>query len=269
MDGNLLLSGHFIAHHNERDRGIVTRATRDWFATARFHMFRFNDSARELDAERMPTATPEYLRIRRGMGSKGKREWQVLSDLADRLLPNPDGTWRLPALTHTEASLLQIVCSVLVSKPAFDADRLCSDFIATLKSNGLITKEELVSHKESLSVLVKLYAISVMHNCVVLVGDGTKSQLRARAEPKSDTISVFAGVPDTTDSGKLTLASPMFYINANPADHCHPDLLNESDWSFEIELDEDRKRANPANPFVRRRAGVRLSGAHRCERCPH
>jgi hypothetical protein len=238
--------GHFVAHHNERDRGIVTRSTREWFATARFHMFRFHDSTRDLDPNRMPSATPDYLRIRRGIGRKGAREFQVLNDLADRLLPNPDGTWRLPALTHAEASLLQAVCSVLVSKPAFEADRLCSDFFATLKSNGLIVKNELAQHKESFSVLIKLYAISVMHNCVVQVGDGTKSQLRARAEQKSRTISVSAGVPDTINPSNITLASPMFYMNADPADHCHPELLIDSDWDFEIELNENRQLARLA-----------------------
>lgn len=236
--------GHFVAHHNERNKGIVTRSTREWFATARFHMFRFHGSASDLDPHRMPSATPDYLRIRRGLGKKGTRELKILSDLADRLLPNPDGTWRLPKLTPVEASLLHVVSSVLVSKPAFEADRLCSDFFATLKSNGLIMKDELAQHKDSLSVLVKLYAVSVMHNCIVQVGDGTKSQLRATAEPKSKTISVYAGVP--LPPSNITVASPMFYMNADPADHCHPDLLNGSGWDFEIELNENKQLARLA-----------------------
>jgi hypothetical protein len=41
--------GHFVAHHNERDRGIVTRSTRDWFAMARFHMPRFQNQNAAFD----------------------------------------------------------------------------------------------------------------------------------------------------------------------------------------------------------------------------
>lgn len=33
--------GDFVAHHDERDRGIITRSTREWFAVARYHASRF------------------------------------------------------------------------------------------------------------------------------------------------------------------------------------------------------------------------------------
>jgi hypothetical protein len=37
--------------------------------------------------------------------------------------------------------------------------------------------------------------------------------------------------------------SPMFYMDADPADHCHPELLSNPDWHFEIELNENRQLA--------------------------
>src|SRR5258705_11504652 len=57
--------GHFVAHHNERDKGIVTRATRDWFTTMRFHMSRFQrpDGSLDLDPQRMPSVTRDYFRM--------------------------------------------------------------------------------------------------------------------------------------------------------------------------------------------------------------
>jgi hypothetical protein len=35
----------------------------------------------------------------------------------------------------------------------------------------------------------------------------------------------------------------MFYMDADPADHCHPELLSNPDWHFEIELNENRQLA--------------------------
>jgi hypothetical protein len=57
--------------------------------------------------------------------------------LCNRLKQNPDGTWALPSdVTRTEFSLANCVASVLVVRPAFAAERLVDDFIATLRSNA-------------------------------------------------------------------------------------------------------------------------------------
>ena len=37
--------------------------------------------------------------------------------------------------------------------------------------------------------------------------------------------------------------SPIFYMDADPADHCHPELLRNPDWHLEIELNENRQLA--------------------------
>ena len=50
--------GDFVAHHNERDRGIITNSTREWFATVRYHMSVFSGGQPvPLDRAKMPTAT--------------------------------------------------------------------------------------------------------------------------------------------------------------------------------------------------------------------
>jgi hypothetical protein len=113
-----------------------------------------------------------------------------------------------------------------------------------LKSNGLITKDELAQHKNNLRDLVQLYAISAMHNCVVQVGDGTTTKLKAHPDLNHKKISVVAAVPDAIAfKPNVTVASSMFRIDADPANHCHPDLLKNSNWDFEIELDENRQLA--------------------------
>ena len=245
--------GNFVAHHDERDKGIVTRSTREWFAVARYHMPRFAPGGPyPLHAKALPPAAQEYFKIavnrvgaqliRKKTGLRGAQAYKIMQDLALRLIRNEDRTWSLPAnCTATELSLVECVSSHLVVEPAFDADRLSEDFIATLKSNDLITKDELRTHKEGLTQLVQAYAVAAMHNCIVQVGDGTTTQLLAKPNLNDRKIDVLASVPDAVPKApKVSIAAAMFSANIDPHVCCHPDLLTKV-WDFEVELGPDKR----------------------------
>ena len=251
--------GDFVAHHDERDKGIVTRSTREWFAVAQYHFSRFGPNfgpnAGQFDSEKMPRATCEYLKIaanridakfiRSKTGMRRADAYKRLNDIAGQLIQNADGTWALPSnLTRLEFSLIECVSSVLVVKPAFESERLCDDFIATLKSNSLITKEELSEHQESIRTLVQLYAVAAMHNCVVQIGDGTTTKLKARPEPDAKQIMLNAAVPDAVPNKPMFVSTSMFIAKLDPNIHSHPELLANPEWDLEIELDQD-KRLSP------------------------
>jgi len=247
--------GHFVAHHNERDKGIVTRATRDWFTVVRFYMSRFGQSAEALPVygDKMPSSTRDYFRIavnridakyiREKTGMRRADAHRLLNDVTERLVQNADGTWALPDnLMPQEVSLVECVIGVLVTKPAFDAERLCDDFLATLKSNGLITKEELSEHKSSLQTLVQLFAVATMHNCIVQIGDGTVAQLRGRTAPTIGRIMIYANVPGAVPyAPQVAFGASMFTANLDPNIHCHPDLLTDKEWDCEVEVAPDRR----------------------------
>jgi hypothetical protein len=91
--------------------------------------------------------------------------------------------------------LFEVVASLLVTKPAFDGERLVDDFLETLKSNSLITKQELREHRTDISILVQLYALSMMHNCVVKIRDDKAIQLKGACHEGSENISVSAAIP--------------------------------------------------------------------------
>jgi hypothetical protein len=132
-------------------------------------------------------------------------------------------------------------------KPAFDADRLPEEFFAALKSNALITREEIQTHATALKILVQLYAAAAMHNCVVQVGDGTTAQLKGYAwdstKRDSTKIEVMASVP--IRQYRHYFESPIFVVPVDPAIHCHPDLLKSGALGrdFEIELGPDKRLA--------------------------
>jgi hypothetical protein len=245
--------GAFVAHHNERNKGIVTRSTREWFAVARYHASSLGPRGKSLDWRKMPPATRDYFQIatnriaakliRDKTGLKQATANKIMSELAERLTQNTDGTWTLPTnLSANERSLLQCVSSVMVVKPAFEADRLYKEFAATLKSNGLITRTELSTHGKTLRMLVQLFSVAAMHNCVVQVGDGTTTQLKAKPEADVKQIWVNAAVPGAVPNlPRVNISCSMFTADVDPAVCCHPDLLTKQDWDFEIELSPDRR----------------------------
>jgi hypothetical protein len=245
--------GHFVAHPDERDRGIVTRATQEWFITARYHFSKYNLPLNSpKNVLKLPPVAQDFFRIavsridpKSFRKITDKTGWprqeadRFMSKLAGRLTRNPDGTWALPKkLADKELLLYTWLTRVIVSKPAFEADRLCDDFLATLKSNSPISKDEIRTHGDTLRTLVQLYAVTVMHNCPVQVGDGTNVQLIA-GHDKGNKIHVSAPIP--VDKPQFMI-SPMFLTNLDSASHCHPTLLTMNFWGdFEIELGRDQR----------------------------
>ena len=133
----------------------------------------------------------------------------------------------------------------MVVKPAFEASDLFEGFTATLKSNGLITKEELRAHSARLRNLISLYAVAAMHNCVVQIGDGTTVQLKANASAGEKEISVEAAVPleppHGNYHGRVLISASIFTTHLDPVEHCHPDLVSVSPWDMELEVGHDGK----------------------------
>lgn len=245
--------GHFVAHHNERTKGIVTEATRKWFAAGRYFITYNLPSVRArggVNRDRMPPATKEYFKIAvkrigkqiiaANTGLQQAFAEKLMSTLVDRLTQNEDGTWRLPkSLTTLEWRLIDCVSSFIRLEPAFPADRLCKEFLSTLTSNGLIDKKQ-IGDRNRLDTLIQLYAVSAMHHCVVDVGDGSTTQLNARFNSEINRIEVLAPIPDAVPGvPDADIASSMFTANVNPKLHCHEDLLANPNWDFEIELTPD------------------------------
>jgi hypothetical protein len=243
--------GHFIAHHQERDRGIVTRLTREWFAVVRFHMARFVPGGpHEMPARQMPSATPDYFKIAaRRIGAQTVRsdtglrlveaERHLLA-VVSRMTQNSDGTWALPpSMAPAEHRIVQCAASYLVAKPAFEEEKLYVEFIDTLKSNGLISKEQIRTNGEDLRRLVGLFAISVMHNCLVQVGDGTTVQLKGLAISEGNRIGIYAEIP--TSYG-VAWNTEMFHMDTDVNTACESELIDAT-WDFEIELNPGQRLA--------------------------
>jgi hypothetical protein len=94
--------GAFVAHHNERNKGIVTQSTREWFAVARYHASHLGPLGNQLHWEKMPHATRDYFQIavsrvgapliRDKTGLKQATANKIMNELVERLSQNADGT---------------------------------------------------------------------------------------------------------------------------------------------------------------------------------
>ncbi|MBS0246828.1 MAG: hypothetical protein JSR61_09420 [Proteobacteria bacterium] len=237
--------GDFVAHHAERDKGVLTRGMRDWFTTIQFHT---PFIGKIFDPNRMPKVTRDYLKIavnrldgktiQDKAGLRKATAYQMSQDIADRLIKNQDETWALPPLNSREASLFELLRRALVVLPPFTDKRLVEDFIATLKSNALITKEELLTHRTFLEQIVKLFAVSLMHNCVIKIPSASTTKLKAGIESNAtDKISVTGIVKGAaSDLPLIGFGFNIFEAHLSCADNCDPILLETKDWDFEIEI---------------------------------
>lgn len=235
--------GDFVAHHDERTKGIITRETRDWFIIARTM---FQAQHEPLQPDRLPQNFREFLAasfarcghlVKEKTGLSRAEAARLLPRLCKKFATNADGTLSITS-AHSERERELVLClgSTIVARPAFSEARLFDDFLATLKSHGLIEKQEMKAF-EGVKAAISLFAVSVMHNSVIHIADGLTSRLRATlADGK---IEVQAGVPVkiTSEGGGISITSAIFAAELDPARYCEPDLLGvQGPWQCDVEL---------------------------------
>jgi hypothetical protein len=183
--------------------------------------------------------TPESTLREKTRQSRANAETMV-KKLAGKLAANDDGTRFLPGpLLRQELELLHCLTSYLTVRPAFTADRLFSDFQATLKSHGLLQRGEMKPF-EALKAPVALFAATVMHNCTIQIGDG--SSLKLKLGIKTEDVQILATVPFVEAEGEYHLASAIFSSKLKTSDCFAPRLAASLEpWDFDVELTPEGK----------------------------
>ncbi|WP_354254893.1 hypothetical protein [Bradyrhizobium sp. F1.13.3] len=155
-------------------------------------------------------------------------------------MKNGDGTYALPvSLPRADLDLFNVLVSNWVTKPAFSGQRLCDDFFATLKSNGLISKSE-ATRAPFFNTVVQLFAIASIHGSEMVMSDGTS--IRLRVAKGFAGLSVHAAIPVTTQTGvPIFMTTEIFSTELDQTEHCDPDLNAREDWDGAVELCADRK----------------------------
>jgi hypothetical protein len=253
--------GDFIAHMNERTKGIATSLTREWQISAWFQYLIWQGA---LDFHHLLPTFPEFLRasfrradpgrIKAAINLSKKEARTVLSALLERITINTDGSLALLEMIGREFKLLQCLTSHLSGGPAFDNEQLFSDLVTILVREGDLLQSE-TKQFGALKPGIGLFAVSIMHGCTIDVGDGSKILLNASHHP-ADGLGVLAAVPvlimrpDTPlpagsfasipglPERAIMLSTAIFTTNLVANEYCTPKLLaTPMPWGLDMTLE--------------------------------
>jgi hypothetical protein len=125
-----------------------------------------------------------------------------------------------------------------VVAPAFTADRLFDDFVATLKSNGLVRKDE-ERQPTAVKHYIVLFATIQMHRCAVVI-DNSFSLVLTVGGQRNWFIEINCPVPlffQLTNIPILNLSCAIFHTALKSEEYCEETLLSvDANWTFPIEL---------------------------------
>ncbi len=175
--------GDFIAHPQQRNKGITTDTVRDFFTIL---IFKFRD-----DNKIIPANFEEVLRalvrqidrgiLKRDTGLNKPEVEKMIPELLDLFSKNDDGTFRqIKGVSEKERRVLECLTRYVISKPAFDRIRLVREFRDTLKSHDLLEENELRQF-ETVGPAIILYACYCMHGSEILLSDDSKVTLEVHA----------------------------------------------------------------------------------------
>jgi hypothetical protein len=236
--------GDFVAHHNERTKGLLTKTTKDWFSIAKFWGATVQAP---ISLDNLPNTLPDFLaaNLRRkpriihpGTNITRREAESRLPHIISNFVHKADGSLAI-SLAHTwdDINLITLLVKNIVVKGAFNDDRLCDDLSSTLRTLGLLKREELAAFKK-LKPLITLFAVSVMHNCEIVISDGSRIRLKAAA-PADGHIVVSAPIPIPTSrlvgADHFMLSAAMFTTKLDTG-FCEPELVQNPEWNFSVEV---------------------------------
>lgn len=223
--------GDFVAHHDERTKGLVTRTARDWEAIIQGILPTVEP--KKVDYTRLPPRFREGMRAAiarldakqlRGCGLNKKEANDLLPGFLKRFITNPDRSISVPILIAAKEQRLLRAAFLVNIHPAFDDHRLFDDFVATMRSHGLLQQNEIRAFA-ALQPAIGLFAASVMQNCVVIGTWGERMPLQIRVNP-GDPLEVLAETKITLRGGmEIPIVSPIYSTHLESASACDPEVL--------------------------------------------
>jgi hypothetical protein len=241
--------GDFVAHADERQKGVVTDDLRDFFAWLRFKLPNLN---KKIGLQDLPPRFPEIAcaNVKRLDSNALKKDSGLTPNIAQRMMrsimkkfvPIPTGGYTLTSpLTNNEAALLRVAISYIVAKPVFQDNALITQMRSVLTKNGLLNQDE---HCKFclLKPSIVLFAITAMHQCTILLDSPPPADLMAE-RTADGTLGVLAMAACVTDEVPAAyIAVPIFSTTLAAQDWCEQSLLDgQWKWEFPIELSPDRK----------------------------
>lgn len=165
--------GDFVAHRNERVKGLATASARDFFAAAQFSI----PLGGKLNLSKLPPHFIEAMRsnfrrcndgtLESETGLKRKEIKRIIDEIEKVVVIDEAGFGCFRGKpTNSQWSVIQILVGLITASPAFTEAQLFSEFKTVVLKNKLVTTDDL--DKLSLSsATIALFALSMMHKCKI------------------------------------------------------------------------------------------------------
>lgn len=242
--------GDFVAHREDRFRGVIADETQQWFHLARSTTFYLNQPVdfnnlhpEFLSSLEITLSRIDRLTFAKDIGISRHTAHRLLKEIVSRS-KNEDGKISVTVSTQKELDLITKLASRLIVRPAFDDTKLFDEFVAVLKSQGLLAKDE-VAKLEYLKPILSRYAVTLMHKCIATLKDGSRVELFASPNFYDRTINVTAAIdiyPVGHPKFGVKIACSIYTTKIDPVEACESTLLSISDWQpIHIEIAPDGK----------------------------
>lgn len=242
--------GDFVAHSEERDKGMAWRGSQDFFNMVNVAVSLTPDQARPLTRNEISAAAwssfdlYDPAKIRSETGLAKKKAKKVLADALSDLIKF-DGRQIIFSrpISATEEKVFRLFSGNLVAKVAFDSEELVSQLMECILKNGLVDKLPAKVPK-AFSAFVSLYALERMHLTRVALENGTIAMLKALPRTHTGNLEVYVLVP-VVGSKSYIIGLPIYATNLPAEEWCEDGLIPEpfrpTDWEFPLEISPSGK----------------------------
>jgi hypothetical protein len=224
--------GDFVAHREERQKGLVTQRAKDVFVSFENWLSVGDgqipnlEKVREISSANFRIATDAQIMQRLGL-SRNKAN----SALKEGLKKLAKGL----SVTERERGAVDYFGGAFIWNPAFTDTELIDDLkFVLIKSQLLDSKAQ---HQfEDASSFIALYAISLMHGSAVVLSDGCRASLCAGYDNDEQYLEVKAYL--TTEKYGKTITVPLciFWTSLDADTHCAHFPENRR-WAWENPLE--------------------------------
>ena len=228
--------GDFVAHSDDRDKGLVTDEMRDFFG---YLSMRFADPA---DPKKLPDLTdlparfPDIMksglrdltpqRMKERTGLSRKQFDRVFQSAMRKFQATSDGSryFKFRALSLVETDVINAVLSHWMPSPLFTGDSVFADFAKALEKNKLLAQSENASLK-AIKPGVVLFAVAAMHQTNIFIQDARISFLSAGVRVTDEQLYVSATATWEFKDDKFGVATvPVLDTDLKRADWCDPGI---------------------------------------------
>lgn len=235
--------GDFVAHRDQREKGPVTDKVKDIHLSLISWLRQGEGSfpdlplAKRISAANLRTATDDQLNARFGV-----RRAVVKSVLAQAIKKMEAD--RFDKVTQRERGVFNYLAGAFVWNPAFTDEQVGDDLATVLMKAGALKPEERAGFDGNHDFLA-LYVTALMHECAVVMNDGSRFYLVAGFDNDQRRIEVKARIELAGWGKPVTAPVCIFWTRLIGTEHCTDELAaTPGAWSGAIELDASGRLAS-------------------------